>query len=444
MLDLAGIKNILIVNTRSGEVKLTGAVMWGAWAVASYFQHLIEGADVKYLDENNEDEFIETFYDIVKSRDTVGFSLTSMQIKYTLPLIKYIKREYPHIRIIIGGIHPILFPFQDYGDLEVITKELPRKYFSYRLLPEKVKEVYRREQAQVVTGFSCSYKCTFCVNSVRNAIYEGSSVDNITADLDYVIREFKPPKIYFRDEDFFQDMNKAGAIIEHILTQKYTFDWDTNSRVTNFRYGKIDDDFLKKMVKSGCTRIRFGVESGSKRVLNFLKKGQNVEQIKNAVKKCSEHGISACCSTLIGIPTETPKEREETFLLISELHSYGSKVEIIGPQLYRPYPGGSLYEEAKKYGLIFPDNIEDWATYFDKNPSGDVFSNNVNYPWLSKRENKTLPYVWVLTHYGLNYSKSHNFIKKLISIWLLFHWRLRWFTGLDIKIFMHLRKKLLT
>src|SRR3989344_4315156 len=171
MLDTTKMKNILIVNTRSSERKLSGMVMWGAWAVSSYFLKSIPGSDVMFLDENNEDDFKEKFEKILPGRDTVGFSITSMQIKYTLPLAQYIKKNYPHIKIILGGIHPILFPGDDYGNLfdEVVIYELPKTYFSYDLLPEKVKEAYRQKRAQVVTGFNCSYKCAFCVNSVRNA-----------------------------------------------------------------------------------------------------------------------------------------------------------------------------------------------------------------------------------------------------------------------------------
>jgi len=445
MLDLSRMKNILIINSRSSSRKLTGMVMWGAWAVASYLKTTLPNSDVKFLDENNEDNFLEKFKLAVRDRDVVGFSVTSMQIKYTLPLIKYIKANYPKIKVIIGGIHPILFPQQNYGNLidEIIDYELPKNIFLYELLPEKVKEKYRKGRAQVVTGFNCSFKCAFCINSVRNCRYEGVPIDKILTEIDYIVKEFNPPKIYFRDEDFFQDINKAKAIIDHIINKKYHFIWEATSRVTNFRSGRIDDELLKKMVKAHCSQLRFGIESGSQRILNYLRKGQTVEQIKFAVKQCVKYHINASCSLMIGIPTETAADREETYRLISELHSFGPEVEILGPQIYRPYPGGILYEEIKKFGMKFPNNFEDWASFYDKNPIGDVFDTGINYPWLSKKENKFLPFVWVVSHYGLNYSSSPNLIKKLIGKLFLWHWQFRWFGGPDLKLFMYIRKKAL-
>lgn len=438
-------RKILIVNTKSSNRKLNGMVMWGAWAVASYFKATIKDSDVIFLDENNEDNFFVKFKQMVKDRDTVGFSITSMQIKYTLPLLKYLKENYPHIKRIAGGIHPTLFPDQDYGGWldEVVTHDLPKEYFDYSLLPKKVKDVYRQGRAQVLTGFNCSYKCAFCVNSVRNCQYEGTAIEKIKADMDYIVKEFNPRKIYFRDEDFFQDLSKARAIVDYILEKKYKFGWDTSTRVNHFIPGRVDDEFLPKIFASGCRQLRFGVESGSQRVLNFLRKGQTVEQIKKAISQCVKYDIFATCSVIIGIPTETAAEKEETYRLIEELLAYGEKVEVLGPQMYRPYPGGLLFEEARKYGFKLPDKFEDWAFYYDKNPIGDVFDASINYPWLTKKENKALPFVWVVAHYGLNYSKSNNSIKKLIGRIFLIHWRLRWFSGWDVRLFMLIRKKFL-
>ncbi len=435
-------KNILIVNTRSDEKKLEGFVMWGAWAVASYFKKAIKDSEVIFLDENNEDNFDNKFEEALKDRDTVGFSLTSMQIKYSLPRMRYIRTNYPNIKILVGGIHPALFPNQDYGGLvdEAVTYDLPKTDFLYELLPDKVLKTFKK-RGQVVTGFNCSYKCAFCVNSVRNCRYEPVEIDKIFKNIDYMVKEFKPKKIYFRDEDFFQDIKKARIIVNYIIEKGYKFNWDAASRVSHFMPGRIDDNFLKLMLESGCKEIRFGIESGSQRILNYLKKGQTVEQIKYAIKQCVKYDIHASCSMIIGLPKENEADREETYKLISELSSLGPKVEILGPQVYRPYPGGLLYEEIKKYGFNFPKRFADWENYYDENPVGEVFNTKINYPWLTKKENKFIPLIWVVAHYGLNYRRSKSIIKKIIGFWFwLFHWKLRYFGGWDMKIFMYFRK----
>lgn len=444
--DLSGLRKFLVVNPRSGPALLSGQVMWGAWAAASWFKRSVPGADVVYLDENNEDGFRAKFEAAAADRDAVGFSLTSMQIKYALPLMRWLREHNPRAKIIVGGAHPALFPGQPYGSLVdvVFPGDLPKDEFLYEFLPEKVRAAYRRERAQVITGFNCSFKCTFCVNSVRNCRYEPVPVGKLLADLDYVVREFAPPRIYFRDEDFFFDIEKAKAVIDHILAKGYRFRWEATSRVTNFTRLKIDDALLAKMAGAGCAQIRFGVESGSQATLNLLRKGQTVPLIKHAVSQCVKYGIAANCSFLIGIPGETPEGREETYRLIGELAALGPKVELLGPQVYRPYPGGKLYEEVQKYGLRFPTDFEGWAEFYDKNPSGSVFDENPSYPWLTAAENEELPRVWEVVHYGLNWSASANPVKRLAGLWFRkMHWDRRRFGGADLALFMALRRRLL-
>ena len=102
------------------------------------------------MDENNEDNFREKFDEIAKDREVVGFSITSMQIKYTLPLVKFFKRKISEYKNNCRQIHIILFPDQDYGNYfdKIITQVVPKNFFSYDLLPEKVKEVYRKKEGK--------------------------------------------------------------------------------------------------------------------------------------------------------------------------------------------------------------------------------------------------------------------------------------------------------
>jgi radical SAM superfamily enzyme YgiQ (UPF0313 family) len=438
-------KNVLIVSTRCHERKIPTFVMWGGWAVASYLKRSIKDSDVVFLDEDNEDDFFEKFKALLPSRDTVGFTLTSMQIKFTLPLIKFIKTNYPGVRVVVGGIHPILFPDQDYGPLvdEVVTEDLPKDHFDYELMPKKLKEVFR-SRAQIVTAFNCSFKCAFCVNSVRNCRYEAVPIERVKADIDYVVKEFNPKKIYFRDEHFFQDINRAKELVDYILEKNYKFNWDTNCRVTDFMPGRIDDAFFEKIVASGCKLLRFGVESGSQRLLNYLRKGQTPDQIRFAMKQCVKFKTNAACSMIIGVPGETEEDRRQSYKLIEDITGYGKEISILGPQIYRPYPGGILYEEIKKYGFKFPEKFEDWADYYSEknNPIGEVLDSGIDYPWLTKKENAFMPYVFVVIHYGTNYIKEKSLLKKLIGYYInIFHWRTRWFGGPDLKLIMWARRK---
>jgi len=46
----------------------------------------------------------------------------------------------------------------------------------------------------------------------------------------------------------------------------------------------MNEELLANMADSGCISVGYGVESGSQRMLDFIKKGVTVEEAKNAIR----------------------------------------------------------------------------------------------------------------------------------------------------------------
>lgn len=73
----------------------------------------------------------------------------------------------------------------------------------------------------------------------------------------------------------------------------------------------LDLGLLKKMYKAGFRRIFYGIDSGSNRVLRFLRKGTNVDKILQIVEWSLEANIGVGANIISGFPNET----DEDFLL---------------------------------------------------------------------------------------------------------------------------------
>jgi radical SAM superfamily enzyme YgiQ (UPF0313 family) len=96
------------------------------------------------------------------------------------------------------------------------------------------------------------------------------------------------------------------------------------------------------MKLAGCSTIRFGIESGSDRILKLLRKDTNKEQIKTVFEWCKEMGILTVAYFMIGNPTETEEEIEETINFCRYL-----KPDMIQVAFFTPYPGSSSFDSLK-------------------------------------------------------------------------------------------------
>ena len=165
----------------------------------------------------------------------------------------------------------------------------------------------------------------------------------------------------FWDENFFVDINRAKAIVNGIINRGLLRPWETTVRANYISLTMVDDDFMRKMKQSGCYLLSFGAESGSQIVLDKIKKDITPEQIIYAAKQCLKHNIIPQFSFMVGLPGELKSDMKLTLNLIDKLIKLSDKVQILGPQAFRPYPGSELYGECVASGWSAPKSLEEWS-----------------------------------------------------------------------------------
>jgi len=110
----------------------------------------------------------------------------------------------------------------------------------------------------------------------------------------------------------------------------------------------VDKELLELIKESGCNQVNIGVESGSQKLLNEMKKGLTVEKTKKVFKWGKEVGLDMRGFFILGMPNETKATIEETKQLVREI-----KPDVFGMTILTPFPGSDLY--SKKY------ENEDWS-----------------------------------------------------------------------------------
>ena len=129
---------------------------------------------------------------------------------------------------------------------------------------------------------------------------------------------------------------------------------------------RADEALFTYMRDSGCLQIEFGVESGSPKILQRLRKGSDPDDARRAFAICRRLGIRTLANFMIGSPDETVEDTEITLSLAKELRPNHVIVTFT-----TPLPGSALYEEALKIGWIppHPNFSEPWMIRQTENPA---------------------------------------------------------------------------
>ncbi len=214
------------------------------------------------------------------------------------------------------------------------------------------------------TSRGCPFSCTFCsVSSIWGKEYTCLSPDRIIAEVEYLIREYGAQGIYFREDNFSLNEKRAEDFCETMIRRNINVSWACETRVSN-----LSEDLIRLMNAAGCKAVYLGVESGSQKVLDELKKGITVEEIQKAINSCNKFGIRAYCSLIVG----TPGESYEDYLLTKNLmdrlkpHIYGFNVFVGIPNspLYQCIMKSHSYEYKDDLGLVYLPGYDIKTRYF--------------------------------------------------------------------------------
>lgn len=204
----------------------------------------------------------------------------------------------------------------------------------------------------ILLSRGCSHHCYFCARVVLGIKPRSCSIRDLIEEIrrDWPLHR---GRLVFVDDTFNQDRELMMELCRTFRRERLGLRWFCNSRVDT-----LDEEMVREMKAAGCTLVGLGVEAGSERVRReVIRKGSFTNQdIRAAVAACRRHKLDVGAWFILGHPTETWDEIQETRELIFETGFYGVSV-----QLLMPYPGTRLYEIAHAEGLIDLETIDRYA-----------------------------------------------------------------------------------
>ncbi len=371
----------------------------GPMYVAAYLKKYTPH-EVRILDcqvENSSDEAIYAAVQEFKP-DLVGLCAWTEYWYDTWQCIQIVKKVSPDIHVTVGGPHVSIYPTLTLehsgcdsvvvGDGEVPffwlsnaisngkiphnlpglhikshgVKECDMKFYIHGeldTLPPPVREMlpYKKYTnvigksdyvTTMITSRGCPFHCTFCKLSFQKTLCHSA---------EYVVEEFQRiydmgiKEIQIYDDTFTWSKKRLIAICQGIIERGIKIDWAIRDRVSS-----PTPETMEWLAKAGCSRIHYGVESGSDKTLKTIKKNITTAQALNAFKLAKSLGIQTLAYFMIGLPGETEEDMRETFRFARKLDADYATFSVTVP-----YAGTEIYDEGLKQKVIPVDYWQEYA-----------------------------------------------------------------------------------
>lgn len=203
------------------------------------------------------------------------------------------------------------------------------------------------------TSRGCPWPCVFCDIPIFNeGKWRARSPEHVVAEFNH-LKALGYGAVYFVDDHFLLQPKRIEAICKGINESGITIQWGCEGRVDS-----TAQHLFPAMAKAHCRTLMFGIESGSQKVLDRLKKEQTLAEVESAVTNAKNAGIEIVHGFfVVGNPDETVEDMRATFDFAAKL-----RLDTFGFNRLCVYRGTPLWREYVARGLV--DDNADWYKYF--------------------------------------------------------------------------------
>lgn len=359
--------------------------------IAAYLRK--HGHECRILDGVAQPYPLEKICNLVRGYDIIGITVVSTYAVRAIELIQALKRSGISEPVVVGGPHITVMPesllergadFAVIGEGELTMRELveclagnknieqvpglvfykngrfvytpPRAHIdpldriplpARDLLPmhmyrSSIARSTRQPSHSMLASRGCPGVCTFCSKKTFGIKTRYFSVARIVEEFFILRNKYGAKDVAVWDDNFVTNHEIVLAVCEQLKKRNFNIPWSVESRID-----VVNRKVLYALKEAGCTFIAYGIESGSQRVLEHINKQTTKEEIVEAIHMTKEVGIQIRGYFMLGLPTETKEEMEDTIRFAIELDT-----ELASFTIFVPLPGTAEYRRALKSGTF--------------------------------------------------------------------------------------------
>ena len=202
----------------------------------------------------------------------------------------------------------------------------------------------------LVTSRGCPFRCTFCSTPREN--YRERSAANVVDEMGGCLEQGFG-EVYIVDDTFNVRPERVLEICDLILARGLSIKWSCRLRID-----RTTEELLARLKDAGCTRVQYGVETGTDEGLDVLGKGITVAQVRDVVAWTKRAKLPAMSYFMIGCPHErTADDVMHTIRFACELDTDMALFNVLTPM-----PGSELHRRGVEQGVL---TEACWERYMD-------------------------------------------------------------------------------
>lgn len=291
--------------------------------------------------------------------DFLGITVLTPTVDSFKNIVKIGKEVFRNIQVIAGGAHATLSPhdlvgYADYvvqyeGEseiVEIMEGKRPKGIIQGQRIQDLdvlplpaihlirgLDEYEKRDLSMVMSTRGCPNDCKFC-NSAHlwKRKVTRKSVGRFMEEIKILKDHYGVDDFFIADDSFTYHSTWLKEFCREI--SKLDVTWRCLTRIDH-----IHEEMLDEMYHAGCRNIKFGIESGSPRILESVNKKIKIEDVLKASDLLQRKRMNWSAYFMIGFPGETEEDICKTQDLMKQISSNSITLSV-----FTPFPQNELYK----------------------------------------------------------------------------------------------------
>lgn len=223
------------------------------------------------------------------------------------------------------------------------------KEYTYQVMPNS-------RLGSISTSRGCDQDCIFCSQQqFWGKSWRAREPGSVLDELELLHGRYQVNLVQITDEYPTRDRKRWEAILDLLIARELPISLMMETRPADLIR---DSDIIWKYRKAGVIHVSLGVEGREQERLDYLKKGMQVEEAKQALDLLRINSIISEVSFVLGFPDETAQNVAQTLRYAQSLNPDSANFLALTPwpysELYRELQGEITEHDYAKYNLIDP------------------------------------------------------------------------------------------
>jgi radical SAM superfamily enzyme YgiQ (UPF0313 family) len=231
------------------------------------------------------------------------------------------------------------------------------------LLPQPSRELldldrYRmrkKRSTMIITSRGCPHGCAYCsAHLVMGASFRTRTPEAVLREMTECQKQYGIEVFDIEDDNFTFDRERAKRLMS-LMIKTFGEGKIELSAMNGISFASLDREVLRLMKRAGFGTINLSYVSTDPSTKERMRRPKSTTEFGRILEQAAQIGLHVIAYAILGMPGQTIAEMVDTLVYLM-----GKKV-LIGPSIYYPTPGTSLFERCKREDIL-PPHQRQWRS----------------------------------------------------------------------------------